>query len=112
MTNNEVLSLDNKYALPLLRRLADDDAFRTLYEQNPAQALRDIGVPDEIIGKLPPDYKNIKLASKLIFQTALYQVIDDVAAICLCQKPPQIALGFGEAPAGRKKLKTTPFEAS
>ena len=101
MTDKIELELLKKdYALALLRRLADDDAYRAAYEANPAQALRDIGVPESDIAKLPPSYKNIRLASKLVFQTALYQVIDGVAAICLCHKPPQIALGFGEAAVG------------
>jgi len=109
---DQLQALDNKYALLLLRRLADDDAYRMAYSQNPAQALRDIGVPEKDIATLPPGYKNITLASKLVFQTALYQVIDNVAVICLCQKPPQIALGFGEPPPGQKPVTTTSFGSS
>ena len=100
-------TLDKTYALTLLRRLSDDDAYRAAYAANPAQALRDIGVPESEIAKLPTTYKNITLASKLVFQTALYQVIDGVAAICLCLKPPQVALGFGEGPAGTNPVTTS-----
>jgi putative modified peptide len=98
--------LPKEYAIVLLRRLADDDTFRQLYSNSPALALRQLKVPEKLIGQLPANYKLTSLASKLVFQTALYQVIDDVAAICLCQVPPQIRLSLGEGPV------TTSFGAS
>jgi putative modified peptide len=106
-TKIELELLKKDYALTLLRRLSEDDVYRAAYEANPAQALRDIGVPESDIAKLPTGYKNIRLASKLVFQTALYQVIDGVAQICLCLKPPQIALGFGEQTPGQTPVTTS-----
>lgn len=103
VANDDVLP--TQYALVLLRKLSDDDTYRALYEKSPAQALREIGVPENLIIKLPPSYHSIKLASKLVFQTALYQVIDNVATICLCQVPPQVRLALGEGA-------TTPFGSS
>ncbi len=89
-----------KYALLLLRRLADDDGYRRRYESNPVQALREIGVPEDILGKLPPDHqKPIKLADKDVFRQALYQVIDKVASVCVCHSPPQIKLSIGSPQA-------------
>jgi len=110
MTTDVVLP--QLYALVLVRRLADDDIYRAAYEKNPAQALREIGVPEDLIARLPPGYASIKLGSKLIFQTALYQLIDEVATICLCQIPPQVRLAIGDAGPNAKKHVTTPFEAS
>lgn len=99
--------LPKEYAIVLLRRLADDDAFRATYQQSPAVALREIGVPENLIAKLPGNYKLKTLGSKLIFQSALYQVIDNVATVCLCQVPPQVHLAIGEA-----KPVTTSFGSS
>ncbi|HEV7490448.1 MAG TPA: NHLP-related RiPP peptide [Rhodanobacteraceae bacterium] len=99
------------YALVLLRKLADDDAYRAAFEADPAKALRAIGVPDGDIGNLPPDYKNIRLASKLIFQTALYQVIDNTAVVCLCHTPPTLKLAVGSSTTPPSGVKT-PFQAS
>ncbi|HEY6984842.1 MAG TPA: NHLP-related RiPP peptide [Rhodanobacteraceae bacterium] len=103
MTNGEDAILGTQYALVLLRRLAEDDAYRAAYEADPAKALRAIGVPDSDISQLPPTYKNIHLASKLVFQTALYQVIDKTAVVCLCHTPPTLKLAVGS---------TTPFQSS
>jgi len=107
MSNDEVI-LPKQYALVLLRKLADDDAFRTAYAHNPAQALRSIGVPENLIASLPANYGNLTLDSKAVFQTGLYQLIDEVARVSLCQRPPQISLGIGERSAGS----TTSFEGS
>ena len=110
MTTDVVLPKD--YALVLLRRLADDDAYRAAYEKDPAQALRDIGVPPDLIAKLPPGYGNIQLGSKLIFQTALYQVIDQVAEVYMCLRPPNVKLSLGSPATPLAHRSATPFEAS
>lgn len=92
----EDIVLPKQYALVLLRKLADDDDYRRRYECNPVQALREIGVPEDILGKLPPGHQApIKLADKHTFQAALYQLIDDVASVCVCHSPPQIKLSVG-----------------
>lgn len=81
-------------ALVLLRRLADDDAFRTQYEQDPANALKSLGFPEAITKGIPPG--PVKLGSKALFQEALYQVIDDVAHVYHCQMPPNVKLAIGK----------------
>ena len=103
MATDAVLMKD--YALVLLRKLADDDAFRAAFGANPAQALRSIGVPEDEIGRLPPDYKNISLASKLVFQTALYQLIDGTAVVYLCHIPPTLRLSVAST------VTTTSFQS-
>jgi putative modified peptide len=99
----EDIILPNPYALVLLRKLAADTDFRKVYECNPVQALRDIGVPEDILRKLPPGHQApIKLADMHTFQEALYQLIDEVASVCVCHAPPQVKLSVGSP------TKTTP----
>ena len=100
--------LPKEYALVLLRKLAADTDYRKVYECNPVQALRDIGVPEKIVGELPPGHQApIKLADSQIFQEALYQVIDNVAAVCVCHAPPQIKLSVGSLAAVNKPPRTS-----
>jgi putative modified peptide len=103
MTGNASTGADDRevprdLALKLLRRLSDDDAFRTAYEKDPVAALRSIGFPDEIIRGLPAGYGGpLKLGAKPVFQEALYQVIDCVAHLYYCQRPPNVKLAVGES---------------
>jgi putative modified peptide len=46
-------SLSKEQGLALLKRLAQDDGFRAHYEQKPAEALHQLGVPAEQIVRLP-----------------------------------------------------------
>lgn len=93
--------LPKQYALVLLRKLADDDAFRHRYECNPVQALREIGVPEDLLGNLPPGHQApITLADKSTFKEALYQLIDEVSGVCICHAPPQIRLSVGTPQRG------------
>lgn len=110
MSNDVVLP--NEYALVLLRKLADDDAFRSAYECNPIQALHDIGVPDRILDGLSAEHRApLKLASKETFKEALYQLIDEAALVCICQVPPQVKLSFGTPTDAGHRRSTTSFEA-
>lgn len=45
--------LSSSQAESLLKRISSDDAFRTLFETQPAQALQDLGIPVELIKRLP-----------------------------------------------------------
>ncbi len=97
-TDGEDREVPRDLALKLLRRLSDDDTFRTAYEKDPVAALRSIGFPDEIIRGLPPGYGGpLKLGAKQVFQEALYQVIDCVAHLYYCQRPPNVKLAVGES---------------
>ncbi|RYD16101.1 MAG: putative modified peptide [Lysobacteraceae bacterium] len=98
MSNDLVLQKET--ALVLLRKLADDDAFRSAYERNPVEALRTVGVPDAVLQGLPAGHASpLKLAPKETFRDALSQLIDDAAQVCICQTPPQVSLSFGGRPA-------------
>ncbi|MBS0581509.1 MAG: NHLP-related RiPP peptide [Proteobacteria bacterium] len=79
--------LDQKIALVLLRKLAADDVFRHHYEQDPLQALSDIGVPPEQISKLRKNdaLKPAPLADKSVFLDALLKLIDELLCVALCQ---------------------------
>ena len=64
-------ALTKEHGLALLHKLAHDDAFRSHYERKPAEALLDLGVPADLICRLPG--KCIcpgKIASKGAMQTA------------------------------------------
>jgi len=81
--------LEQKLALVLLRKLADDDLFRHHYEQDPLQALADIGVPAKQLEKLRKNknLKPAKLADKSVFLEALLKLIDELLCVALCQTP-------------------------
>jgi putative modified peptide len=46
-------TLTKEQGLALLTKLATDDAFRGHFEQKPAHALHDLGVPGDVIARLP-----------------------------------------------------------
>jgi putative modified peptide len=46
-------NLKKEHGLALLTKLAQDDAFRAHYEQKPAEALLQLGVPADLICGLP-----------------------------------------------------------
>ncbi len=88
---SEDVVLPQKYALVLLRKLADDDLYRHHYESNPKQALTDIGVPDEILSRVPPEnLRPTRLAEKSVFLEALMLLIDELVCVTLCLVQPQI----------------------
>ncbi len=107
MSNDVVLP--NKYALVLLRKLADDDLYRHHYELNPAQALKDIGVPDDLLSQVPPEnLRPTRLADKSVFLEALMLLIDELVCVTLCLVAPQIHVF---APVqGRDSRVKVPFE--
>ncbi|MBS0515499.1 MAG: NHLP-related RiPP peptide [Proteobacteria bacterium] len=84
--------LDQKLALKLLRKLADDDLFRHHYEQDPLQALADIGVPDKQLTMLRENkhLKPAKLADKSVFLDALLKLIDELLCVTLAQRPVKL----------------------
>ena len=99
--------LDRELALQLLRKLSDDEDFRLLYSKSPPAALKTLGFPADVIGKIPPG--PVKLGPEPLFQQALYQVIDNVAQVYYCQKPPTVKLVVGEASGSTVK---DPFAGS
>ena len=92
-------------ALKLLRKLADDDAFRDAYRKDAAAALRLLGFPATIAGDVRAGAG--KLGTKADFEAALALVSDRMAHVFYCQIPPHMKLA-----AGVSKTFTDPFEGS
>lgn len=106
---SEDVILPQKYALVLLRKLADDDLYRHHYELNPKQALLDIGVPDDLLSTIPPEnFKPTRLADKSVFLEALMLLIDELVCVTLCLVQPQIHV-FAPIKGGASRTKV-PFE--
>lgn len=89
-------TLTNEHSLALLHRLATDDAFRSRYEQKPAAALAEIGVPLETIVNLKAScLAPVSLAGKAYFRAAHAQLATAVADQCLTMAWPTVKMDFG-----------------
>lgn len=103
--------LSREHSLALLQKLATDDGFRSRYEQNPATALAEAGVPQDVIDALHATSKApMRLAPKATFAAALDHYRQGVAEICLCLSAPLVSLSIGAQRAGAPA--TIPFAAS
>jgi putative modified peptide len=83
--------LTDDQTLLLLRKLASDDDFRTLFESKPAKALFDMGVPPEQIVNLNawclfPS----KLAGKKLFEDAVAKLRESVLDATSRMTPPKM----------------------
>lgn len=91
--------LSHEHSLALLQKLATDDGFRSRYEQSPAAALAEIGVPDETIAGLKASCtKPTILANKAHFAAAHRELASAAADACLGMITPESRLDFGSAP--------------
>lgn len=88
--------LSHEHSLALLHKLATDDGYRSRYEQKPAAALAELGVPLETIVNLkasclaPPS-----LASKEQLTAAHAQFAAAAADQCLVMAVPTVKTDFG-----------------
>jgi putative modified peptide len=105
----EKAKLPREQALVLLRKLADDDLFRHHFEQDPAQALRDIGVAEKLIA-MAKGLKPMKLAPKSVFLEALLLLIDELLCIYLTMIAP--CMQVSSSVNGRTRTNEVLFEAS
>jgi putative modified peptide len=88
--------LSREHSLALLRKLATDDDFRSRYEQKPAAALAELGVPLETIVNLKAScLASTSLADKKHFQTAHSELINAAAGACLQMIVPSLKMNFG-----------------
>ncbi len=92
-------------ALKLLRKLAEDDAFRDAYRKDSVAALRTLGFPSTIVDDVRAGA--VTLGTKADFQAALTLVSDRMAHVFYCQIPPHMKLA-----AGVSKTFRDPFEGS
>ncbi len=88
--------LSREHSLFLLHKLATDDNFRSRYEQKPAAALAELGVPLETIVNLKPAcLAPVNLADKGYFQAAYAQLAAASANECLAMIWPSVKMDFG-----------------
>ncbi|HET9031396.1 MAG TPA: NHLP-related RiPP peptide [Dokdonella sp.] len=86
-------TLSRDQAVTLLRKLGSDDAFRSLFEAQPAEALRSIGVAAETIEKLDAKCMTpAKLADKGAFLSASGQLNDSVVTNAMTMNTPKLNL--------------------
>jgi len=94
--------LPKEHELALLKRLSNDDGFRTRFEQDPPGALKEIGVPDKAITSLDPaSLKPGKLADKTVIADTYNKVDNDNLGLHVCMIFPMLRLNYG-ASAGDK----------
>jgi putative modified peptide len=88
--------LSREHSLTLLHKLATDDGFRSRYEQKPAAALAELGVPHETIVNLKAScLAPTTLAERAHFVAAHRSLSDADAAECLQMILPNPKLDFG-----------------
>ena len=85
--------LNEKQAAELVCRLANDDAFRSLFESKPAKALFDMGVPSDTIVELNAMCLcPAQLAGKDQFKAALEKMDAEVFAATARMTPPKMSM--------------------
>ena len=88
--------LSREHSLALLQKLANDDGFRSRYEQKPAAALAELGVPHETIVNLKGScLAPATLAEKGHFQTAHARLAAAATDQCLGMIVPAVSMDFG-----------------
>ncbi len=87
--------LSREHALALLHKLANDDGFRSRYEQKPAAALAEMGVPlDTIVNLKGSCLAPTTLADKDHFMGAHAQLLNADANSSLQMIVPSVKMGF------------------
>lgn len=88
--------LSREHSLALLHKLANDDSFRSRYEQKPAAALADLGVPlDTIVNLKASCLAPATLASKEHFHASHAELANAAADQCLMMNWPSLKMDFG-----------------
>ena len=89
-------TLSREHSLALLHKLANDDGFRSRYEQKPAAALAELGVPHETIVNLKGScLAPTSLAEKSHFADAHRDLSSATAENCLQMSSPNSKLDLG-----------------
>ena len=88
--------LSREHSLALLHKLATDDGFRSRYEEKPAAALAELGVPHETIVNLKAScLAPTSLADKGHFQAAHARLTAAAADQCVGMIVPTVRMDFG-----------------
>ena len=90
--------LSREHSLALLHKLANDDGFRSRYEQKPAAALAELGVPHETIVNLKGScLASATLADKAHFADAHSALTNAAADRCMAMIIPSVKMNFGSS---------------
>jgi putative modified peptide len=93
--------LTNEQATKLLNELATNDGFRARFQEKPAAALVEIGIPHETVINLNAAcLAPMRIAGKKTFQAALMEFSTNTASVCLSMITPQLRLG-GDTSRGK-----------
>lgn len=88
-------TLSREHSLALLHKLSTDDGFRSRFEQKPAAALAEMGVPHETIVNLKATcLAPSTLADKTHFVQAHQELANAAAEACLSMSSPNSKLDF------------------
>jgi len=89
-------SLSREHSLALLQKLSTDDGFRSRFEQKPAAALAELGVPHETIVNLKAScLSSTTLADKSHFVDAHKELANAAAECCVGMVVPNVKIDFG-----------------
>jgi putative modified peptide len=89
--------LTNEQATLLLNELATNEGFRARYEQKPAAALVELGIPHETVVNLNAScLAPMRLADASAFSSALREFKDSSAQLCLSMITPQLRFNNGK----------------
>ena len=89
-------SLSREHSLALLHKLYTDDGFRSRFEQKPAAALAEMGVPHDTIVNLKAScLSSTTLADKGHFAEGHKQLANAAADCCVGMITPTAKLEFG-----------------
>lgn len=90
--------LSREHSLALLHMLATDDGYRARYEEKPAAALAELGVPHETIINLKASCLTPSmLAEKKDFLAAHHELAGAAADCCVGMFIPTVKLDFGSS---------------
>jgi len=89
-------TLTTEQAIKLLRELASNDGFRARFEEKPAAALVELGIPHETVVNLRAAcLAPLKLAEKAKFSTAMKELGDSAVQYVDKMIIPNLRLDYG-----------------
>ncbi|MBK9493750.1 MAG: NHLP-related RiPP peptide [Aquimonas sp.] len=88
------MALTQAQQLDLVQRLATDDAFRHLFQQDNAQALIAIGIdPSAVSNHLDATQSECELADKATFAAVLQDMQNGDFSAAMAMQTPQVKIG-------------------
>ena len=90
-------TLSEKHLAALYQKLATDDAYRQRFEENPATALIELGVPSEVVDNLHAScVAPTRLADKTLFASAAKTLSYSASEQCMTMIIPSLRLDYGQ----------------